>query len=220
MSVPGFDNENQKPDSRKCILQAAAKLFSRRGLSKTSIRDIARESKLNISMVSYYFGGKEGLYKELMQSFAKEIQSDMRERLDHIQKQQMSKELFVSQIKIMLEKMILMNQKYPEICQILAREKLEGMPLSKEVHQNIFYPLVRRFYQVVESAKAAGVVKADVDPAVFYIVLSEGLFNFFNWMHFENNFQKDCESFYKNKDLLIQQITTIYLSGALNEESK
>ena len=220
MSVPGFDNENQKPDSRKCILQAAAKLFSRMGLSKTSIRDIARESKLNISMVSYYFGGKEGLYKELMQSFAKEIQSDMRERLDHLQKQQMSKELFVSQIKIMLEKMILMNQKYPEICQILAREKLEGMPLSKEVHQNIFYPLVRRFYQVVESAKAAGVVKADVDPAVFYIVLSEGLFNFFNWMHFENNFQKDCESFYKNKDLLIQQITTIYLSGALNEESK
>lgn len=220
MSVPGFDNENQKPDSRKCILQAAAKLFSRMGLSKTSIRDIARESKLNISMVSYYFGGKEGLFKELMQSFAKEIQSDMRERLDHIQKQQMSKELFVSQIKIMLEKMILMNQKYPEICQILAREKLEGMPLSKEVHQNIFYPLVRRFYQVVESAKAAGVVKADVDPAVFYIVLSEGLFNFFNWMHFENNFQKDCESFYKNKDLLIQQITTIYLSGALNEESK
>lgn len=43
------------------ILNVALKLFSERGYSATSVREIAKQAKVNLSMISYYFGGKEGL---------------------------------------------------------------------------------------------------------------------------------------------------------------
>ena len=45
--------------ARKQLLDAARALFARRGLSGTSIRDIAQAAKVNSSMISYYFESKE-----------------------------------------------------------------------------------------------------------------------------------------------------------------
>jgi TetR/AcrR family transcriptional regulator, regulator of cefoperazone and chloramphenicol sensitivity len=45
------------------ILYAALKLFAEQGFKKTSIRDIAKHSASNIASISYYFGGKQGLYR-------------------------------------------------------------------------------------------------------------------------------------------------------------
>jgi AcrR family transcriptional regulator len=56
--------------ARKQLLEAARGLFARRGLSGTSIRDIAQAAKINSSMISYYFESKEGLYKACIEEIA------------------------------------------------------------------------------------------------------------------------------------------------------
>ena len=48
------------------ILSAAAVVFARKGYGAAGIREIAREADVNISMISYYFGGKEGVLKEII----------------------------------------------------------------------------------------------------------------------------------------------------------
>jgi AcrR family transcriptional regulator len=70
------DNES----AREELLRAAKKLFARKGLSGTTIRDIAQEAGTNSSQISYYFEGKEGLYTACLQeitgkrlSFAEQI---------------------------------------------------------------------------------------------------------------------------------------------------
>src|SRR5947208_2606057 len=57
-------------DARKQLLVAAKGLFARKGLTGTSIRDIAQAAKINSSMISYYFEGKEGLYKACIEEIA------------------------------------------------------------------------------------------------------------------------------------------------------
>jgi AcrR family transcriptional regulator len=52
------------------LLTAARGLFARRGLSGTSIRDIAEAAKLNSSLISYYFDSKEGLYRKCIEEIA------------------------------------------------------------------------------------------------------------------------------------------------------
>lgn len=47
------------------ILQAAEKIFARRGIDAASVREIAKEAKINIAMISYYFGSKEKLVDHL-----------------------------------------------------------------------------------------------------------------------------------------------------------
>lgn len=59
-----------KQDARKQLLAAARHLFARQGLSGTSIRDIAQAADLNSSLISYYFDGKEGLYRACIEEIA------------------------------------------------------------------------------------------------------------------------------------------------------
>ncbi|WP_281324108.1 TetR family transcriptional regulator [Flavobacterium sp. IMCC34518] len=53
-------------DKQIQIIQVAEKGFAEKGFDGTSIRDIAKEAKINIAMISYYFGSKEQLLESLI----------------------------------------------------------------------------------------------------------------------------------------------------------
>lgn len=49
------------------IIEVAERLFAGKGFSGTSVRDIAHEAEINVSMISYYFGSKEKLIEALFE---------------------------------------------------------------------------------------------------------------------------------------------------------
>ena len=51
-----------KVDKREHIINTAIQLFATRGFEGSSIRDIAAAAGVNIAMINYYFGSKEGLF--------------------------------------------------------------------------------------------------------------------------------------------------------------
>jgi hypothetical protein len=51
--------------ARDRLLQAGLRLFAEHGYAKTSVRRIAMAAKTNVASVSYYFGNKAGLYRDL-----------------------------------------------------------------------------------------------------------------------------------------------------------
>jgi AcrR family transcriptional regulator len=59
---------------REQIFYAAAYLFARKSFDGTGIRDIANRAGVNSAMISYYFGGKMGLFIEIFQDFADILQ--------------------------------------------------------------------------------------------------------------------------------------------------
>jgi TetR/AcrR family transcriptional regulator len=54
-------------DVRDALLNAARELFLRYGYRSVSSRQIAAAAGANVAMIRYYFGGKPGLYKEMLQ---------------------------------------------------------------------------------------------------------------------------------------------------------
>lgn len=58
--------ENNLNDKQIQILEVAEKLFAEKGFDGTSIRDISKEAKINVAMVSYYFGSKDKLLESLV----------------------------------------------------------------------------------------------------------------------------------------------------------
>jgi AcrR family transcriptional regulator len=62
------------------ILEVAETLFAEKGFDGTSIRNIAKEAKINIAMVSYYFGSKE----RLLESLILYRTSDLKLQLDNL----------------------------------------------------------------------------------------------------------------------------------------
>jgi AcrR family transcriptional regulator len=53
--------------TRERILDAALGEFADKGYAGARVRQIAGRAGVNAQLISYYFGGKEGLYKELVQ---------------------------------------------------------------------------------------------------------------------------------------------------------
>src|ERR1700733_10610678 len=47
------------------IIETAERLFAGKGFDATSVRDIADDAKVNVAMISYYFGSKEKLLEGL-----------------------------------------------------------------------------------------------------------------------------------------------------------
>lgn len=54
---------------KRRILQATKKLAATKGFEAASVREICKEAKANISLVSYYYGGKEPLFEAMLQEF-------------------------------------------------------------------------------------------------------------------------------------------------------
>ncbi len=66
---PGIRFNINGIETRKNILRTAALLFSQRGYSGTSFRDITRASKIGLGSLVYHFGVKENLYAATVAHF-------------------------------------------------------------------------------------------------------------------------------------------------------
>src|SRR5512138_892677 len=55
------------PEARERILEEGTRLFAERGFTATTIRSIATAANVNLAMIHYYFGNKEGLYRSIFE---------------------------------------------------------------------------------------------------------------------------------------------------------
>ena len=158
-------------DVRGALLDVARDLFLRFGYRAVSSRQIAAAAGANVAMIRYYFGGKPGLYREMLQAALQPVLA----RLDA---------LIASGRPVGLEE-VLGNQlrtisANSWIVGLVLREVLtpEG-PLRpmfvREVPER-FLPLIQR---IVQGEIERGQVRADVDPQLLALsMLSLAIFPF------------------------------------------
>lgn len=58
----------EKSDKRQHLIQVAELLFAQQGYEAVSIRQLAKEAGVNLAMISYYFGSKEGLFAAILEN--------------------------------------------------------------------------------------------------------------------------------------------------------
>lgn len=52
--------------TRERLIEAAGRLFAEKGFEGSTIREICEDAGANVAAVNYHFGGKEGLYTEVV----------------------------------------------------------------------------------------------------------------------------------------------------------
>ena len=52
--------------TRQKIIRSATKLFAKKGLNGTSVREISRKASVNLAAINYHFQSKEQLYREIV----------------------------------------------------------------------------------------------------------------------------------------------------------
>src|SRR5882757_2248018 len=75
----GRPSAGEAEDVRKKLLDAAGDLFPRYGYRGVSSRQIGAAAGVNFAMIRYYFGGKPGLYREMLQGVLQPARSTLDE---------------------------------------------------------------------------------------------------------------------------------------------
>lgn len=70
--------KEQELNTEQKIIEVATKLFAKKGFDGTSTREICAKAEVNLSMISYYFGGKKELYQRVLDNIVNEIISYIR----------------------------------------------------------------------------------------------------------------------------------------------
>ena len=89
-------------DKQTDILVAAEKLFAEEGFDGASIRNIAKEARVNIAMISYYFGSKEKLLEALILyrtgGMKMQLENIFKDNLHPVEKVDRLVDLYISRI--------------------------------------------------------------------------------------------------------------------------
>jgi len=75
--------EMKKNQTKQKVVDAASFLFFQKGFHGTSVRDIARRASVNVSLISYYFNGKQGLLEYAVTNYFETYMKMLEEELEY-----------------------------------------------------------------------------------------------------------------------------------------
>lgn len=139
------------------ILQAAEHLFASEGFDGTSIRSIAKAAKVNIAMISYYFGSKE----KMLEALILHRTSDMKMQLDNIFKEDRTP---LEKVESLIDLYISRINKNKCMYQILhfelsTKKRIMDMKSFVEVKkQNL-----EAFTKIINEGQELGIFKKDIN---------------------------------------------------------
>jgi TetR/AcrR family transcriptional regulator len=158
-------------DVRKKLLDAARDLFPRYGYRGVSSRQIGAAAGVNFAMIRYYFGGKPGLYREMLQG----VLQPARSTLDAMSSAESPPKLLH-----VLENITRSWAANPWVAGFVVREVLAPDGPMRAMFMREFperlTPLVER---MVEGEIAAGKLRSDLDPRLLVLsIVSLAIFPF------------------------------------------
>ncbi|QEE51211.1 TetR/AcrR family transcriptional regulator [Flavobacterium alkalisoli] len=144
-------------DKQLEILKAAEILFASEGFDGTSIRSIAKAAKVNIAMISYYFGSKEKMLEALIIYRT----SDMRMQLDIISKEDLTPSEKVDRLIDLYISRINKNKCMYQILhfELSTKKRIMDMKAFTDVkRQNM-----EAFTKIINEGQEQGIFRKDVN---------------------------------------------------------
>lgn len=123
--------EQQDLDIKRRILLAAKKLFAEQGVEGTSVREICTLANVNVSALSYYFGGKEKMFLALFEEFFPNAEKAMQEYAIPLDDP-------IEGIKIIIQEVIRFRLHDPELATILQREIIMKSTRTEGIQLRVF----------------------------------------------------------------------------------
>ncbi|MEE4174797.1 MAG: TetR family transcriptional regulator [Xanthomonadales bacterium] len=136
------------------ILEVAERQFAKRGFDGVSLREITNEAGVDVALVKYHFGSKQGLFDELLHRRAEAINRERSEALDAVLARQDPapvEEIVDAFTHTLLNKVVSEDPSWRSYFGLLAQVNNNPEWGGKTMSKN-FDPLVRRFIEALSRA--------------------------------------------------------------------
>lgn len=209
------DNSLSEQTARQDILNQARTLFAKKGFDSVSVREISKESGQNISMISYYFGSKEGLYKTIISEHMLAVTSQVNTIFSSSASKEMTEKTFRADIKALVTVLVGMKFQLPEMMMIMQRERVNGLPFARELHEQIISPYAEKLIKVFKEAQNKKIIRSGFEPGVFMGVMFESIVGFMTSYDCGLAAFKGKYQFPRDKDKFIDFLTDLFLQGIM-----
>ena len=135
-------------ETRARLLATATKLFAERGFGKVTVREICRGARANVAAVNYHFGGKRGLYDEVVRSAIETMQSTTRAMHDTGEGQSAEVQLALY-VSIFLRRVVAARDSW--IHQLMVRELSDPTPALDLVLRQVVRPRMAYLRRIIAS---------------------------------------------------------------------
>jgi TetR/AcrR family transcriptional regulator len=145
------------------ILDAALKVFAEVGFKEATVRQICKKAKANVCLVSYYFNGKEGLYRSVFERVYNQKISSFDNLLQNINEVQTSEE-YRTRLKLYIEQYYVRMSANLDFFNLIQKELVEGMPRLENLLRAFFSITQRTLVEYLSFGLKKKYIKKDVDP--------------------------------------------------------
>jgi AcrR family transcriptional regulator len=149
-------------DAREALLNAAIPLFAKKGYNGTSVKDIAEKAGVNVSLVSYHFDGKEGLYRTCIENFGKNRLA----ATERILQPASTREEFRVRLEMLIDDLMIWFDEEPDLCSIVQREAQMGFQTTRDVFEQTFIKIFTTFLKFVEAGQKKRFLRSDIDTEI------------------------------------------------------
>jgi TetR/AcrR family transcriptional regulator len=174
-SLPAADTTSTKTT----LLKHARTLFAERGYDGVSVRDIVGAAGMNVSLVSYYFGGKEGLYRTCLQTLAEgglvNALSDLPPATNAAS--------FRAGVTTIARAFLQAGQDDPDGQKMAIREFCNTTPIFAELLETVYRKPTHQVQDYFVEAQRHGFIKPTLNPAILASILCSQL-------HSQNYFEE------------------------------
>ncbi|ASZ13779.1 TetR/AcrR family transcriptional regulator [Chitinophaga pendula] len=161
-----------KNSTEEQIIEAARKIFTRKGLAGARMQDIADEAGINKAMLHYYYRSKDALFELVF----REALDKMIGRMNVILEGPLS---FREMISALVENYIQQIGENPYL-PVFVMNELHQQPMEflQQLQQRRNFPNVARFLQTVQRASEAGEIRSVNPIQLMLSIISMCIFPF------------------------------------------
>lgn len=202
----------EQAESRERLIKSALRLFATRGFDGTTVRDIADDAEVNLSLVSYYFQGKLGLYRTCIEEFGRNRAEKARTLLGHSVD---SAEEMRIRLELLIEEIVTYQLDNPHPCQIIMCEIDQGLPHAKDIFENTLLKTFALLVQFFTEAQKKGIVHRSVDPSIVTSYFQGAIFHLARVENVRKKYYNQTIRDPETKKRHIDQLVNLILHGTL-----
>lgn len=160
---------------RKVILDHAAALFAKQGVSSTTVREIADSVGMLSGSLYHHFESKNAMVEAVVFSYL----DDLLERYANVMAADADP---ATSLRELVRESLVTSDAHPHATEIYQNENSLLRTLPRYNQLRLAAKKVQQTWlDVIEAGVAAGVLRDDIDPRVFYRVLRDALWMSVRW---------------------------------------
>jgi TetR/AcrR family transcriptional regulator len=158
-----------KADCRNTLIEVGTRLFAERGLYGVGIRELSQAADASISMVSYHFGGKEGLYAAVL-----EAQFACFDQIEEIREKGGDP---LASIEGYIRWTIRRHRTHPHLLRFYTSELTNPTPYFSTIVSPAIEKVIRTLAEIIEDGKRQGRFRRDIHAVSAAMALA-GMVNY------------------------------------------